>query len=160
MRHMGYPYFNKYSLPWFWPGRNHLIFFGGRNDWNLYLTTKQVCENFCGGISRLRAWFWLSETCHEPQLRTTALSRKRRFKQQTPVKANCRELICRPSGDSRMKKWERGTAGPKINVGGEHKYFSCMVTFCCNEDWFAMINPIKSNIDLWMSSEPSPESLQ
>jgi len=31
-----------------------------------------------------------------------------------------------------------------------------MVIFRYNEDWFA----VKPNIDLWISSEPSPESLQ
>jgi len=35
-----------------------------------------------------------------------------------------------------------------------------MVIFHCNEDLFAVINPIKSNIGLWISSEPSPECLQ
>jgi len=43
--------------------------------------------------------------------------------------------------------------GANINV-------SCMVTFRCNEDWFAMINPIKPNIGLRKSSESSLESLQ
>jgi len=37
---------------------------------------------------------------------------------------------------------------------------SCMVIFHCDEDWFAMIKPIKPNIGLWISSEPSPETLQ
>jgi len=35
-----------------------------------------------------------------------------------------------------------------------------MVIFRCSEDGFAMINPMKSNIGLWISSKPSPESLQ
>jgi len=34
-----------------------------------------------------------------------------------------------------------------------------MVIFRCNEDWFAMTNPIKPSIGLWISSEPSPEGL-
>ena len=65
----------------------------------------------------------------------------------------------RYSGDSRMKKMG-STAGPRKKVGGQHKCLSCMVIFRCNEDWFAMIKPIKPNIGLWISSEPSPESLQ
>jgi len=35
-----------------------------------------------------------------------------------------------------------------------------MVIFRCNEDGFAIINPIKPNIGLWISSEPSPKSIQ
>jgi len=31
------------------------------------------------------------------------------------------------------KKWG-GTAGPKKNQGGQHKYLSCMVIFHCFED--------------------------
>jgi len=39
------------------------------------------------------------------------------------------------SGDSRMKKvGGGGTAGPKKNQGGQHKYLSCMVIFHCFED--------------------------
>jgi len=57
------------------------------------------------------------------------------------------------------EKTEEGTAGPRKS-GGQHKCLSCMVIFRCNEDWFAMINPIKHNIGLSISSEPSPESLQ
>jgi len=44
--------------------------------------------------------------------------------------------------------------------GDQHKCLSCLVIIPCNEDRFAMINPIKPNIGLWMSSEPSSESLQ
>jgi len=65
----------------------------------------------------------------------------------------------RYSCDSRMKK-VGSTAGPRKKVGDQHKCLSCMVIFHCNEDWFAMIKPIKPNIGLWISSEPSPESLQ
>jgi len=31
-------------------------------------------------------------------------------------------------------------------VGGQHKCLSCMLIFGCNEDWFAIINPIKPNM--------------
>ena len=54
------------------------------------------------------------------------------------------------------KKW--GTAGPRKKVGCQHKCLSCMVIFHCNEGWFAMIKPIKPNIGLWISSEPSPKT--
>jgi len=64
----------------------------------------------------------------------------------------------RYSGDSRMKK-VGVTAGPKKKAGNQHKYLFCMVIFQCNEDWFAMVKPIKPNLGLWISSEPSPESL-
>ena len=53
-----------------------------------------------------------------------------------------------------------GHYGAKEKVGGQHKCLSCMVIFRCTEDWFSMINPIKPNIGLWISSEQSPESLQ
>jgi len=59
-----------------------------------------------------------------------------------------------------MKKLEGGHRGAKDESGGQHKCLSCMVIFRCNEDWFALINPIKPNIGLWLSSEPSSESLQ
>ena len=58
----------------------------------------------------------------------------------------------RYSGDSRMKKW--GHCGAKEKSRGANMIFHC------NEDWFAMSKPIKLNIGLWISSEPSPESLQ
>jgi len=35
-----------------------------------------------------------------------------------------------------------------------------MVIFLCDEDGYAMINPIKPNIGLLILSEPLPESLQ
>ena len=37
---------------------------------------------------------------------------------------------------------------------------SWMAIFHCKEDWFAMIKPIKPNIVLWISSEPSLECLR
>ena len=63
------------------------------------------------------------------------------------------------SGDSRMKKLGNH-CGNKEKSRGQHSCLSCMEIFRCNEDWFAMINPIKPNIGLWISSEPSPETLQ
>ena len=65
------------------------------------------------------------------------------------------------SSDSRMTKLG-GSAGPRKKVGGQHQCLSYMVIFRCNEYSFLinMINPIKPKIDLWISSEPSPESLQ
>jgi len=51
--------------------------------------------------------------------------------------------------------------GAKEKVGGvTNIYLSGMVIFRCNEDLFVMINPIKPNIGLWISLEPSLESLQ
>ena len=35
-----------------------------------------------------------------------------------------------------------------------------MVILRCNVDWFALINPTKPSIDLWILSGPSPESHQ
>jgi len=64
------------------------------------------------------------------------------------------------SGDSRKKKLVRPLRGQGRKYGGQYKCLSCMVIFRSNEDWFAMINPIKHNIGLWISSESSPESLQ
>ena len=48
------------------------------------------------------------------------------------------------------KNWG-GTSGPRKKSVGQHKCLSCMVIFRCNEDWFAMINPIKPNKGLWIS---------
>jgi len=44
--------------------------------------------------------------------------------------------------------WLRACCGAKEKVGGQHKCLSFMVTFRCNEDWLAMVNPIKPNIGL------------
>jgi len=52
------------------------------------------------------------------------------------------------SGDSRMKKLGGALRGQGKNVRGQHKCLSCMVIFHCNEDWFAMIKPMKPNKDL------------
>jgi len=49
--------------------------------------------------------------------------------------------------------------GAKVKSRGQHKCLSCMVIFHCCENQFAVIKPIKPNIGLWMSSEPSTESL-
>jgi len=43
------------------------------------------------------------------------------------------------------KSWG-GTAGPRKKVGDQHKCLSWMVIFRCNEDWFAMINPITTQL--------------
>jgi len=49
-------------------------------------------------------------------------------------------IIPARSGNSRMKK-----------LGGQHKCLPFMVIFCCKEDWFAVINPIKPNIGLFVN---------
>ena len=51
-----------------------------------------------------------------------------------------------------MKKVGWGHCRAKEKSRSQHKCLSCMVTFRYNEDWFAVINPIKPNIDLWISS--------
>jgi len=69
-------------------------------------------------------------------------------------------LPLQSSGDSRMKKTRVPLRGQGKKKGCQHKCFSCLVIFRWNEVWLAMINPIKSNIGMWISSEPWPESLQ
>jgi len=74
---------------------------------------------------------------------------------------NCvltKNVVC--SGDSRIKKLGGALRGQGKSRRANIKCLSCMVIFRCNEDWFPMFNPIKPNIGLRISSEPSPESLQ
>jgi len=52
-----------------------------------------------------------------------------------------------------LKIWG-GHCGAKENVGGQHKCRSCMVIFRCFEDEFVMVNPIRPNIGLCISSSP------
>ena len=69
-------------------------------------------------------------------------------------------LFARSVAIPKWKNWEGDIAGPRQKVGGSKISLSCMVIFRCNEDWLAMINPIKPNTGLWKSSEPLPGSLQ
>jgi len=55
------------------------------------------------------------------------------------------------SGDSRIKKCGGCALHDQGKSWGPHKCLSCMVIFRCFEDQVAMINPIKSNISLWIS---------
>jgi len=64
-------------------------------------------------------------------------------------------------GTKQKSGWAMAHLGPPLESPlTQHKSLSCMVTFRCNEDGFAAVNPIKPNIGLWISSEPSPESRQ
>ena len=87
------------------------------------------------------------------------LGLKAKFTEGVQICATATEnAVC--SGDSRMKKLGRHCGDKEKSRGANIKCLSCMVIFRCNEDWFAVIKPIKPRIGFWISSEPSPGSFQ